>query len=262
MPPKSQIIQITKAELAEVIQQEITAANQQQSKDLKAIFDAQLSDLTKKHTELEQRTVNLEKEKDDLKAQVVNLQTEVQNLKDNLKGHSSQINDCIKWSNKNEQYSRRNNIKIHGLALKDNEDCRVAVSNMLRDKLKLHIKDGDIAAAHVVPRRQKPGTVDANQAGEDGEARPPPPPPIIVRFFLAARDTRDEAIKRRKQLIGSHMAIYDDITTLNAKLLNRLKNDGRIKSAWSWMGKIYAENVGGKVVKFEPFDDIATKFNA
>ena len=163
----------------------------------------------------------------------------------------------MKWSNKNEQYSRRNNIKIHGLALGNNEDCRVAVSNMLRTKLKLEVKEGDIAAAHVLPRRKKLGNT-GQAGGNDGVDQPPPP--IIARFFLAARDTRDEAIKRRTQLQGTHIAIYDDLTTLNAKLLNRLKNNEKIKGAWSWMGKIYAESNEGKITKFEPFDDIDVKF--
>ena len=54
-------------------------------------------------------------------------------------------------------------------------------------------------------------------------------PPVIVRFSSSARDRRDEIIKRRKQLKGSGIVIYEDLTERNQKLLNRLFNNDNIQ---------------------------------
>ena len=123
MPPKSQVIQISKADLCEISHQEIKAANEQQSEDLKAIFEQKFDELSNKQVQLEQKNMELEKEKNDLKNRVELLQTEIKSLKNEFTGQKQQISECMKWSNKNEQYSRRNNIKIHGLALGNNEEC-------------------------------------------------------------------------------------------------------------------------------------------
>ena len=123
MPPKSQVIQISKANLCEIIHQEIKAANEQQSQDLKAIFEQKFDELSNKQVQLEQKNMELEKEKNNFKNRVELLQTEIKSLKNEFTGQKQQISECMKWSNKNEQYSRRNNIKIHGLALGNNEDC-------------------------------------------------------------------------------------------------------------------------------------------
>ena len=67
MPPKSQVIQISKANLCEIIHQGIKAANEQQSQDLKAIFEQKFDELSNKQVQLEQKNMELEKEKNNFK---------------------------------------------------------------------------------------------------------------------------------------------------------------------------------------------------
>ena len=158
----------------------------------------------------------------------------------------NKIHTCLKWANQNEQYSRRNNIKITGLKTSENEDTRLSVCNFLKDKLGIKSKAGDIDAAHILPK-------GINQKGQKDER----PPNIIVKFM--SRDARDEAIRRRKQLKGSGIVILEDLTTMNVKLMNRVNNHDQIERSWSQNGKIIGLTKGGAKIRFELFDNIQNK---
>ena len=80
--------------------------------------------------------------------------------------------------------------------------------------------------------------------------------PVIVKFHRRA--TRDKMIMKRKQLKGIPVRIHEDLTRLNASLLNRLGNSPLIHKSWSWMGKIWAiaKGHGAKKVKVQPFEEL------
>ena len=153
--------------------------------------------------------------------------------------------DALRWSNKIEQYSRRENLKIHGLKVEEHEECCDVVARMITKDLGIHLKDGDIAIAHPIPTR-------VQKTSADGV---PFPPPIIVKFSTAARNRRDEVIKRRRQLKGSGQVVYEDLTELNAKTLNRVSKHEDIKQAWSVNGKLFGLTQAGKKVRFDPYDN-------
>jgi hypothetical protein len=256
MPPKIDVkagVVIDREELDNIVQNAVKMANRALTNELKQYFEEKLEKLQDKQDELQNENDRLKAEVTSLSTVVTSLKSEVDQLSTSDAERTEKINETIKWANRNEQYSRRNNLKIHGIKLGDGENCRLAVCKVLTEDLGIHLKEGDVAVAHIVPGKRKPGRND------DGEDREPPPPPIIVRFSEAARDRRDEAIKRRRQLKGTGTVIYEDLTTLNAKLINRLKNHPDITSAWSSFGKIYGLSSDGKKMKFEPFDKIHMK---
>ena len=74
-----------------------------------------------------------------------------------------------------------------------------------------------------------------------------------------SRDARDEAIRRRKQLKGSGIVILEDLTTMNVKLMNRVKYHDQIERSWSQNGKIIGFTKGGAKIQFEFFDNIQNK---
>ena len=124
---------------------------------------------------------------------------------------------------------------------------------MLTEKLHIHLEPGDITVAHPIPRRRQ---VDGSNEEGNAEERPPP---IILCFSQGGRDKRDEALKRRKQLKNTGFSIFEDMTSMNMKLNNRLKNRDDIKNAWFSNGKVFGLLVSGKKMRFQPFDDIDAK---
>ena len=51
----------------------------------------------------------------------------------------------------------------------------------------------------------------------------------------------------------------EDLTAMNVKLMNRLKNLDHVKNNWSVNGKIYCVTDSGKKIKVDLFDDIEAK---
>ena len=56
-------------------------------------------------------------------------------------------------ANEAEQFSHRNNIRIKGLTVKREEDCRQVVIEFARSKLNSPISHDDIDIAHIIPNR-------------------------------------------------------------------------------------------------------------
>ena len=55
---------------------------------------------------------------------------------------SSQVKEVKTAANKNEQYARRNNIRIRGLSVPPNENTKTAVSKFLNNQLSVKDLDG------------------------------------------------------------------------------------------------------------------------
>ena len=60
----------------------------------------------------------------------------------------------------------------------ENENCRLAVSSLITNILGIPLKEGDIATAHPLPRRN-----DRNDGDQNAQERPLP---VIVQFSSAA----------------------------------------------------------------------------
>ena len=175
---------------------------------------------------------------------------------DKLQG---QIKDNISLTNDVEQYSRRLNIRIHGLCSNDGNDNPInTVISFLKSKLHVECETDDIEAAHPLPVRPH---LHPTSASPTHNARSS----FIVRF--RRNQKRLEILLKRRLLKGSGFSISEDLMTLNSQLLNRLNHDDRIQSSWSWNGHVYAigKNTGGKKFVIKPFsliDGILAKFTA
>ena len=127
----------------------------------------------------------------------------------------------------------------------------------LKNNLKISSIDYGDFIAHPVPvRTHKISTAHATPS-DSGQSPPPPVTEhsVIVRF--ANKSLRDEVIRARKALKKSAVSIIEDLTSLNVQTLNRLKNDSRIKSCWSWNGKLFAVPEGHDVkLQIKPFQSL------
>ena len=150
-------------------------------------------------------------------------------------------------ANEAEQHGRRSNIRIRGLVVRKDQDCRQVVAEFIRSKLNVSVSDDDIEIAHVIPVRPQTDQPAASQ-----ETRKPV---IIARF--QHRSVRDRVIRQRKVLKNTSLTIVEDLTSLNLQLINRLKNSPEVDKTWSWNGHIYALLRNGHKVRVKPFQTIA-----
>ena len=152
-------------------------------------------------------------------------------------------------SNDNEQYSRRNNLRICGLKPPEGEDCRTSAVKFITNVLRVTVNDVDIEVAHMAS--------NISLASSSGQQRRPT---MLIRF--CRKDKRDEVIRSRRILKGTRYAVTEDLTTLNIKTMNRLRNDENVRSAWSWNGKIFATLSNFKKVTVRPFQTVSELLNS
>ena len=152
--------------------------------------------------------------------------------------------DVALHANDNEQYSRRNNLRIRGLpTVSKNDDCRIAVHRFLHDQLHSDITVDDIDVAHPVPVRQ-------SSTGSTSTS----PPTILVRFKSHAQ--RDWVIRRRRSLKGTAVSIQEDLTSLNVKTMNRFSRNDQVANVWSWSGKLLVQLKTGSILQVRPFQTL------
>ena len=189
--------------------------------DLRSELDECLS---KKMLELREGIVeeilsNLEAKWDKINKRMEHLEDENKSLRLRLDTMSTDVLQVRQHAINNEQYSRRNNIRIMGLPEAKGENCLTEVYSWIRKTLHADIKDTDIQAAH----RLK------------GQA----PRPTIVSFV--SRQVREKVISNRRVLKGSGMVVVDDLCREIYQVFNRAKANPRVKQCWTWRGKVWAE---------------------
>ena len=169
-------------------------------------------------------------------------------VQDEIQSIRLQANKSMNMSNDNEQYSRRNNLRIRGLVPDNGADMVSTVLSFLNDKLDINdLTPIDIVAAHPLPPL-KP---------KDGRNTPPIP---VMLLKLRNRQIRDGIIMKRKKLKGTAYSIDEDLTALNIQLMTRLRNSDRVSQTWSWNGKIYAALTNNKTIVAKPFATLDEMF--
>ena len=198
------------------------------------IFNKKFAEFEDRLSTVEERLQNCApNDSDQSRVQSQDLASEVQAVR-------TEARESMLLSNDNEQYSRRNNLRIFGLKPDVDEDCRQAVV-FVTSTLRVSVNESEIELAHLTSGIQS----------SDGQSRRPVGL-MLVRF--CRKDMRDEVIKSRRILKGTRYAVTEDLTALNIKTMTRLRNHEHVLSTWSWNGKIFAVlSNGKKVILFDPF---------
>ena len=222
----------------EVLREEFTKAietvSQVLQNEFKKILSEAMAGMTERIESLEQRVEVLEaaaQARSALDASGDNNRSDVA-----VEAIRQEARSSLLIANDNEQYIRRNNLRIQGLKLNHNEDCRQAVANFVNSKLGLTIQAQDIEAAHPLP---------SSAAAKTGIV-----PTVIVRF--KHREHRDCVIRQRRKLKRTNHTIVEDLTALNVRTLNRVRNAEGVKTFWTWNGKIYALMHDGRKLLVRP----------
>ena len=138
-----------------------------------------------------------------------------------------------------QQYGRRENMRIAGIAEEEGENLREKVKE-IGMKVGVEIRDQDINVVH--------------RSGQRG-ARPRI---VLVRFV--SRDVKHELLKKRKNFKDiealKNVYIGDDLTPLRAKLLKKVKSLGNVRTAHTQNGIIHCNMINGSHLVVETPDDL------
>jgi hypothetical protein len=160
------------------------------------------------------------------------LKTEINVIKEN-------VLDATRSANFNEQYSRKNNVKVLNLPTKEKHDLRKDFIEILSKDLGLRLDPREVTEIHRIPT--------ASQFSKDK--------PVIIR--LASSEAK-KVLMREKNLSGD-IRLVDDITQKNLTLMKSLRENDEIESAWYYNTKVYGKSKDGLQVKFDVDDNIRQK---
>lgn len=184
-------------------------------------------------------------ENQNLKKEIADMTKENKKLQEERSKAETELNkekDLREKSiNELEQYGRRNNVRITGIADNEYETAEMTtnkVVNFINEKLPLTVTESDIDISH------RMGKFDISKKR-----------PIIVKF--TRRHIQNALLRNSKELKGSGVYINEDLTKLNAKVLTamRIKDKELVTRVWSYQGKLFLKNKTDETVevKYEKF---------
>ena len=141
------------------------------------------------------------------------------------------------------QYSRRENVRLHGVPETAGENTDDVVIGIAHD-MGVDISSNDISVSHRLPK-----------------SRTMKERPIIVKFVR--RNTKTALMMNKKTLRTidryRHIYINDDLTPLRSRMLRTLQNDDEVKRVWTIDGNfncVVVENNADVKKRLETPDDL------
>ena len=141
-------------------------------------------------------------------------------------------------ANENEQYSRRCNVRIHGIPEVESENCYEVVVDFFRKDLRCEVNESEIDRTHRVGKRQ---------AGYKPRA-------IIVKF--CSYQSKAKVMKSKTILKGKPLFVNEDLTAVNKRLFDVARRELRPLPVWSSDGKILVKLQNERVVRVKSEGDI------
>lgn len=188
--------------------------------------------------ELKERVTELHDRLDHVTFENGEIKDRLDKVESELKKEKERTKSAIEKSNHNEQYSRKNNVKLMGVADLTNETESRLTKNVLaiiKEKTDEDIESSDIVAIHRIPSKINPK-------------------PVLVKFKNNSVKTR--LMKHRKVMKQQGYKLVDDVTRENTQLIGRLLEHEKIDSAWFFNGYIYGKTTDGKRYRFDLHSDI------
>ena len=134
-----------------------------------------------------------------------------------------------KTLDRQEQYSRRNCLLVHGVEEKNNEDTDQEIINIVKNDLGEEITIHDIDRTHRLGKRKPDNNV---------------PRPINVNFTKYSVCNR--IFKTKKKLKGKTVSITESLTKRRVVELKKAREMHGFKNVWSQDGKILFSDVNDK----------------
>ena len=198
--------------------------------DMETKLREQKTEYDKKVGDLKQKVDSLNLEKGQLKEKLQNRIKEVVALEQTVKKVEKVATQARVKANRNEQYSRKTNIKLHGVADVKLESGQIlntqkSVCHVVEEKVNVEVSPSEIVACHRIP-------------GGNGSIRP-----ILLK--VKNTEVKSRIMRKRKEFRSAHKGykLSDDVTKENAELITNLLKQKDVEQAWVF-------NCNVSIVKF------------
>ena len=181
----------------------------------------QLTELTESVKFINEKFDKYEEERNKKDEIIEELKKENANLKEHLKDVEQNVD-------RQEQYSRRNCLLIHGIKEERNENTDDIVVKFIQDHLQEEINFEDLDRTHRI------GKVN------NGKSRP-----IIVKF--ARYNVRKKIFHNKRKLKGKNTSITENLTMLRVKKLNEARDLYDRNNVWTYDGRIMVKDENNKI---------------
>ncbi|KAH3717092.1 hypothetical protein DPMN_059870 [Dreissena polymorpha] len=163
---------------------------------------------------------------------------EIEALKEKINTNIRLTEENSKKSNHNEQYSRKNNVKVMDVKEELNESIPTLTTEITSvfKRQAIDIAPDQIVALHRIPTKT-------------GQTRH-----VLIKF----RNNHDQSIvmRKRKEMKQAGHRFVDDVTTLNTDLMSRLQLHKEIESTWFYNGSVFAQTKRNERIRFNLYDNI------
>ena len=187
-----------------------------------------------------QKLDSVQKDNDGLKSEIVALKREQKEQNKKIEAADKRSKEAHCKANYNEQYSRKNNVKIMDMPVskpegETEEDLISEVSSLFK-KQSIDIDRTKIMAIHRIP-------------GKTGHVKP-----VLIKF--TNNNEKTKVMTNRSAFKAMGRRLVDDVTMCNAKLIARLTEHNQIVQAWYYNGSVYGKTVTSQRQKFDIYDNI------
>ena len=155
----------------------------------------------------------------------------INGLQKNVNDMSATIESLKGCLDRQEQYSRRNSLLIHGLPESKNENTDELVIDAIKEKMGEEIEKNEIDRSHRIGAPKN-----------NGKSRP-----INIKFVRC--NTRCKIFKNKKKLKGKSISVTKSLTKKRMEALKKAREDHGFENVWSSEGKILYKDVseGNKI---------------
>ena len=197
-------------------------------KEFRQANEELLKDLKTEMTSLKKEVTNLRTDLDTVKGRVDQCERDIDTIHDEFKGDmftfSSRLERIESQIEKQEIYSRRDNLIFHGVPNEENE-----TQTTTQEKIVKLLNDN-------VPEREWSGDdfvrVHRLRSKQSGQQ------PVIARFLRT--DDRYRVLNCRQQLKSNEVGVSTDLTVKQRDQLNKLKQEG--KKGYFKQGKLVVDH--------------------
>ena len=201
---------------------------------VKDMMSEEIYKLQKRVEESEGRVMQLECQLKNKENEICSLHADLEKEKTSIQNHDLKYNEI-------EQYSRRNNLRIFGIAEKKGENTDQLVIDVAK-RIGVKISLDDIDRSHRTgkphAREDPPAPTDESRKSEEATQDAVRPRPILVKFTSYRR--RHDMITQRRKLKKTKISISEDLSKFKLDLLRETAKHPSVRQAWTTDGRIIA----------------------
>ena len=134
---------------------------------------------------------------------------------------AKRIDELENVTDRQEQYSRRNCLLVHGITETKDENTDKIVIDLVNDKLGVNVTENDIDRSHRIGEKKDDSTKSR---------------PIIVK--LVRHNTRKKIFDNKKRLKGTGVSLTESLTARRMKELKKARDEHGFTNVWTTDGKI------------------------